>query len=252
MKHLFLFSCLLASILLSSSSQIVPKVPSSSLVGAWMLETVNGEPISEEGRQIVRIISDTYTMEASYNLVDKTFEYATGGPYTFDGEKGLFTTDYHSQQSDLVGTRRAVSIQIEDGQASVSGKGPSGEEFSSSWKQLDQANTPLSGSWRISERMRDDNMVPMKRGPRKTIKILSGSRFQWAAMNTETKQFMGTGGGSYTFENGQYTETIEFFSRDNSRVGMSLGFQGKVVDDAWHHSGKSSKGNPIKEIWRQE
>jgi len=90
------------------------------------------------------------------------------------------------------------------------------------------------------------------RGPRKTLKILSGTRFQWAAINPETKQFSGTGGGTYTFENGKYTENIEFFSRDNSRVGASLTFDGEVSGDKWKHSGNSSTGNPIAEIWTRE
>jgi hypothetical protein len=86
-------------------------------------------------------------------------------------------------------------------------------------------------------------------GPRKTMKILSGTRFQWIAYNTETKQFSGTGGGSYTTVNGVYTENIEFFSRDDTRVGASLKFDFKLVDGKWDHSGFSSKGDPLHEIW---
>nr|WP_299343463.1 hypothetical protein [Allomuricauda sp.] len=81
------------------------------------------------------------------------------------------------------------------------------------------------------------------------MKILSGTRFQWIAYNTETKEFMGTGGGTYTTENGKYVENIGFFSRDDSRVGASLSFDFELKDGDWHHSGKSSKGNPIYEIW---
>ena len=95
-------------------------------------------------------------------------------------------------------------------------------------------------------------MNEIKPSSRKTIKILSGTRFQWAAMNTETKQFSGTGGGTYTFENGVYTEKIEFFSRDSSRVGLSLSFQGAVEGDDWTHKGKSSRGQEIHEVWRRE
>lgn len=65
-------------------------------------------------------------------------------------------------------------------------------------------------------------MVSMRPGARKTIKILSGTRFQWAAINSETGEFFGTGGGNYTFKDGKYTENIEYFSRDASRVGASL------------------------------
>ena len=85
--------------------------------------------------------------------------------------------------------------------------------------------------------------------PRKTMKILSGTRFQWIAYNTETKQFMGTGGGTYTTNNGKYTENIEFFSRDDSKAGLSLEFNYELIDGDWHHSGLSSKGDPIHEIW---
>jgi hypothetical protein len=83
----------------------------------------------------------------------------------------------------------------------------------------------------------------MQLGARRTLKILTGTRFQWAAINIETKEFFGTGGGRYTFENGKYTEHIEFFSRDSSRVGASLGFDGKIESGAWHHSGLSSRAN---------
>ncbi|MEL7147197.1 MAG: membrane or secreted protein, partial [Bacteroidota bacterium] len=85
--------------------------------------------------------------------------------------------------------------------------------------------------------------------PRKTMKILSGTRFQWIAYNTETREFKGTGGGTYTTENGRYTENIEFFSKDDSKAGISLQFDFEIVDGDWHHSGLSSKGTPIHEIW---
>jgi hypothetical protein len=89
-------------------------------------------------------------------------------------------------------------------------------------------------------------------GVRKTMKILSGTKFQWIAYNTETKEFFGTGGGSYTTTpDGKYTENIEFFSRDNSRVGASLQFDFSIQDGNWRHKGLSSKGDPIDEIWTQ-
>ena len=81
------------------------------------------------------------------------------------------------------------------------------------------------------------------------MKILSGSRFQWIAYNTETRQFMGTGGGTYLTVKGKYIEQIEFFSRDDSRVGAKLDFEFKLDNGEWNHMGLSSKGDPIHEIW---
>lgn len=97
--------------------------------------------------------------------------------------------------------------------------------------------------------MRDGEMSTMTPGARKTMKIPSGTCFQWIAFNSETCEFFGTGGGSYTTRNGNYTEQIDFFSRDNSRVGARLEFDYELKDGKWHHSGKSSKEDPIYEIW---
>ena len=108
----------------------------------------------------------------------------------------------------------------------------------------------MAGAWLISGRMRNGELQKRDTNrPGKTMKILSGSRFQWIAYNTETKEFMGTGGGTYTTIDGKYTENIEFFSRDDNRVGASLQFDYELRDGDWHHSGLSSKGKPIYEVW---
>jgi hypothetical protein len=86
-------------------------------------------------------------------------------------------------------------------------------------------------------------------GPKKTMKLLSGTRFQWIAYNTETKQFLGTGGGTYTSIDGEYIENIEYFSKDDSKAGLSLKYNYELIDHQWHQSGLSSKGYPIHEIW---
>ena len=85
--------------------------------------------------------------------------------------------------------------------------------------------------------------------PRKTMKILSGTRFQWIAYDTSKKTFIASGGGTYTTKNGVYTENIEFFSRDMSRVGMKLEFEYSLKDGNWNHKGFSSRGKSINEIW---
>lgn len=117
------------------------------------------------------------------------------------------------------------------------------------WERTDYGDGVMPGYWQITGREQNGKMNNMPARARKTVKILSGKRFQWIAMNTETGEFFGSGGGTYSFENGQYTENIEFFSRDNSRVGASLSFNGSLNGNEWDHSGKSSKGEPIHEIW---
>jgi hypothetical protein len=109
----------------------------------------------------------------------------------------------------------------------------------------------LSGAWLITGRMQNNELQKITPGARRTMKIMSGTRFQWIAYNVDTKEFFGTGGGTYLTENGKYTENIEFFSRDSSRVGMSLHFDFAIENGDWRHKGKSSKGDPIDEVWTQ-
>jgi len=84
-----------------------------------------------------------------------------------------------------------------------------GQDFS---KIDDGKPGKLEGTWLFSNRMRNGKLGDPRSAdnPRKTMKILSGTRFQWIAYNVETKEFMGTGGGTYTTTNGKYTENIDF------------------------------------------
>jgi len=102
----------------------------------------------------------------------------------------------------------------------------------------------MSGRYNNGEfRTRDTNL------PRKTMKVLIDGFFQWIAFNTETFSFSGSGGGEYEAVDGKYIEKIQYFSRDDSRVGAELDFNYEVKEGNWHHSGLSSKGNPINEVW---
>jgi len=108
----------------------------------------------------------------------------------------------------------------------------------------------LDGTWLFATRGPDTGQE--RRGnesPRKTLKYLQDGHFQWIAYNTETMRFSGTGGGRYTSIDGNYTETITYFSRDNSRVGAVLDFKYDLQEKDWHHTGKNSRGEPMYEIW---
>ncbi|MCH5600749.1 hypothetical protein [Niabella ginsengisoli] len=79
------------------------------------------------------------------------------------------------------------------------------------WKRVDAGDKNLAGNWRITQRKQEDKMVDIPLRARRTLKLLTATRFQWAAINIETGEFSGTGGGTYAFKDGKYTEHIEFF-----------------------------------------
>ena len=53
----------------------------------------------------------------------------------------------------------------------------------------------------------------------------------------------------YITEDGKYIENIEYFSRDDSKVGLTLEFDYDVINREWNHKGFSSQGDPLHEIW---
>ena len=204
------------------------------LSGAWQNSIDPGETIC---------MMDGYFVYSKFDVGTKTFDQTWGGPYTLSGNMLHIKVEFDSKEKDRVGKERVMTIK-QAADLTIEGLG-----VSKIMKQVDAGNGPLAGNWRITGRKQGETMSEMPLRSRRTLKLLTGTRFQWMAINIETGEFSGTGGGKYTFENGKYTEHIEFFSRDGNRVGASLSFDGKVENGDWHHSGLSSKGEPIYEVW---
>lgn len=205
------------------------------LVGAW-------ETSLPDGTKGLLIVTDDHFSLTYYKSEPTEFMLTAGGKWEINDEnKVRVVWEFHTQNKGLVGKEENVPLNYREDELSF-------EEVS--WKRIDDGKPgKLSGAWVITGRKNDGEMNTMTPGARKTMKILSGTKFQWIAYNSETGEFFGTGGGSYTTDDGKYIENIEFFSRDNTRVGASLEFDFKIEDGKWHHSGNSSKGDPIYEIW---
>jgi len=194
----------------------------------------------------LRIYSDNYFAITKYNLETKEFISTKGGVYSM--EDGYYEVlEFNSIDSSAVGdtlyySNVKIELKNDSGKMKIDGK-----KFT---KNSDEDQ--LSGSWLMSgiERRGEMRMRDVNR-PRKTMKILAGNMFQWIAYDISKKGFYGTGGGTYTAEDGKYVENIEFFSRDSNTVGKSLEFNFELKDGDWHHKGFSSKGDPKYEIWTQ-
>src|SRR5690606_1115730 len=207
----------------------------ANLGGAW--EMKDGDNTS------VLVFQDNYFTESVFKSDEYIKSY--GGPFALAGDQLSVDLEFDSENNARVGSKLNGKIAIDGDQLTITQEGKT-----KTWKKTDHGDAPLAGVWHITERMQDGNLVAIHQsGTRKTLKVLTEDRFQWFAIDPGTKQFSGTGGGTYTFENGKYTENIEFFSRDNSRVGASLSFDGELKDGKWHHSGLSSKGDKIYEVW---
>lgn len=218
-------------------------ISAQSLDGSWKLIQKDGKDVTD--REVIKIVQDNYFALGSKNLSNNEFLGAAGGELSLEEETLTEIRDFDTYEGEEIGKEQEFNITW-DGENKVEISDGISTKI---WERISEESDALTGNWVITGRERNGEMNTMTPGDRRTVKILSGGRFQWIAFNSATKEFNGTGGGTYTAENGVYTENIEFFSRDASRVGASLEFQYEVKDGKWHHKGKSSKGDPIYEIW---
>lgn len=207
------------------------------LIGAWQEKQGNEETVI--------IMTDAIFSSATYNTTEKKFISSYGGTWSLKGTQLVLKVEWNSKDSSTVGSEITTSFNITKNQLILEGT-------KSPWKRLDNG-TPgeLFGAWIITGSYNNDQ-VSKRRSPffpRRTMKILSGKHFQWIAYNVVTKQFIDTGGGTYTTLNGKYTETIHFFTKTAASIGKSLSFDYSFVNGDWRHKGQKSTGGVMDECW---
>lgn len=237
MRFLPLLLLILFPLVLSAQS------PATQLLGAWESTFIDGQ-----GRRskLTMTIVDGFMVMTAYNPESGEFIATLGGRWRADWDSFSLTYEFDSSDSTQVGGVATMPYKL-TGSVLIFNN----DKF---WTRTDDLSPgALAGAWEIIGRKTDGTMQDLssrRTGPRKTMKILSGKRFQWIAFNTETKEFSATGGGTYTTdENGLYIEKIEFFSRDAARAGQQLSFDYQLEKGDWVHRGVSTKGDPVHEVW---
>lgn len=187
---------------------------------------------NEGGKNHRILMDDTYLIETVYQQEDGAFAFTRGGFFqkAKEGIEVAFEFNSNYAQDSL---KRATYTQKD-------------------WTKTSKADQALEGKWLMAGRVKPEGEQrrDLTRS-RKTMKLLLDGHFQWTAFDTDSMRFMGAGGGTYTAQEGNYVETLEYFSRDNSKVGKVLPFEFTQKKDDWYHKGFNSKGGPMHEIWHK-
>ena len=240
MKKIIFPLLLVATVGLLLTAFTLPAKQTENLRGAWIRKANTGEVLLQ--------FMDGYFTHTAFDKTSRKFNFTRGGTYSSNNGELKVNIEFDTRDPEGVGKSFVYKTSVSGNTLTTEFEGRSFQ-----WTQVDNGANAAHGVWQITGRMQGDNFVPMNPGPRKTLKVLTSTRFQWIAINPETKGFFGTGGGTYTFKDGKYTETIEFFSRDSSRVGAALTFDGNVENSTkWTHKGLSSRGEPIHEVWERK
>src|SRR5687767_5686324 len=138
------------------------------LTGAWMHQENNQQ-------QLLQFI-DGYHTDTIYSKEEKKFIETRGGNYSITNGEFMLSIEFDTANRDQIGTTIAYSFFIMDNELTIDDNGKK-----IIYKKIDDGCAPLSGAWHITSQMREGKVVPIHRtGTRKTVKILSATRFQWA------------------------------------------------------------------------
>lgn len=198
----------------------------------------------ENGLRFELKLSNDYAVLSVYETTPPRFVKTLGGYYELSDGQLNWQLEFNSafEEDGL----RSLEVPIKYEGENLLWGADEGILFQ---KQVLQKQ-PLDGQWLFATRGPDEGQE--RRGddnPRKTLKFLMDGRFQWIAYHTGTMAFSGSGGGAYAARDGNYVEEIEYFSRDNDRVGARLEFNFELRGPDWHHTGLNSRGEPMYEIW---
>jgi hypothetical protein len=202
------------------------------------------EPLDGGKRNYLLLVADSYLVHTVYETSPAQFISTMGGFYQVEEDSLKVRLEFNSDFAKTGEKSHNVSVSYAEGSLIFNGN------MDRPYTREPAMEQPLDGQWLFATRGPDTGQERRGDGqPRKTLKFLMDGYFQWIAYNTDTMEFFGCGGGRYAAENGSYIEAIQFFSRDDSRVGAELDFQFERKGNDWHHTGKNSRGEPLYEIW---
>lgn len=232
-KFLFLIVSLLIFVVIGPTAAQIPS-------GVYHFQEQN------ESKKVLHELKmdKNYLIYSVYGKAPAKFIKTFGGYYKTEGGTLKISLEFNSD-FDKDGSRSMeIPFTMEEHQLVWQ------QEPKIKFSPVEKLDQDLDGQWLFATRGPEEGQE--RRGdttPRKTLKLLKDGHFQWVAYNTETMAFSGTGGGRYIAKDGVYKEIIDFFSRDNARVGATLEFTYRHVGNDWHHTGLNSKGEPMYEIW---
>ncbi len=234
------------------------------LNGAWKLEEVNGEKVTEH---VIQLFSNQFYTYSEFDPNNGDFIKAGGGTYLLENFRIQKFIEIDSEDPSLSNTSEIYRfLFLEDDVIKFTNlKDSSKFEI---WKRIDESkNVEMAKCWRIHKKQDegDKDWRVIEYAPRKTIKMLTDNYYQVLAFNKKTGEFVGSSGGTWTkspteFFTGatggittkktaKYVENIDYFSKNPDNVGRSIEFNLRMVEGLWNHTGRQTDGKALLEIW---
>lgn len=113
--------------------------------------------------------------------------------------------------------------------------------------------SPLVGTWVLLEEDIRPDAPPLSVSPEElashSCKVINEDHFAFGGQDASGRVW--AGGGTYTYHDGEYVETIDYHSIPEL-VGQTITFECQLDGDLWYHDGRTKVGSRefhIRETW---
>lgn len=201
----------------------------------------------------VKLFKDGYWISAAFGNQKYPFGGSGGGTFTTNNGKYMETLRFYSWDSTARGKTYTFDYRLEGNQFFQSGFINTEkyqnylikEEMTRMIPVCALQNAALEGVWMLKEA--STNGKSEFSSPMEQFKIYAYPRFAWARYDTSTGQFLGTGGGSYSFDGKKVIEHLEYITYDlalGTDVEIEVVLQGARMQ-------QTSWGGSYKETWQR-
>ena len=152
------------------ASSTILSIGQALTTSAWKLE--NPDNTTE-----ILLFSGDYFTWTKHSTDKGAFLWTKGGKWRMDGKKMMLEYEFHTTTPDLVGTIESIQAKAKNQQLKLKKFGK--------WMAIEEATSPLTNPYLFSGRKRNGELQRRDTDrPRKTMKVLTDTRFQWIAYNT--------------------------------------------------------------------
>ncbi|RED94360.1 hypothetical protein [Marinoscillum furvescens] len=233
---------------LKGSWQLIGYVPHQSDDGEW---TSYGDSIKYEKH----LTNDHFTW-FSYDISNDKLLGLGGGQYKIENGQYIEDIEYfYPPGSSELGQAIPFTVKLENdvwyhtGYAKVMDMDPeSGEmividsnKIEEKWARISAPDNSdeLHGTWELaSYREKPEGSFLEYPDFIGYLKLITPTHFTWVYFNQEGDEVYAAGSGQYTYDEKQYSETIDMIYPINSgQVGETVPFQASLEDSEWSHTG---------------
>ena len=161
--------------------------PKGTEDGAWEITSFIVGDYNHSNATGILVMENNYYSWAVYTKESHEFIGTGGGTYKKGGNTAEFNVLFHTLAPEMVGKR--IIFARRGGDSKWILESTQGIRFELK-KMKEKIDESLEGTWRVTERDQNGEMVAMPDSARRSFKFLSKSRFQWGRLILKLVNFL--------------------------------------------------------------